>query len=100
MIGGQYGIDCLLQDDSGKLLTQALYPKDYCFTYLMNPCSAYLFDRKYVQIQALAAIKFLIATTIFKDKENASKIIHDIEETLEIDFDNNLKYWKSEGVYQ
>ena len=87
-------MEALLNDDSGKLLTQALYPKDYIFTYLMNPSSVHLFDKTQVQLQSLAAIKFLLTTPVYKKKENVQKIIEDLEKKIEFSHENTLRHWK------
>ena len=51
-------------------------------------------------MQALAVLKTLITTNIFKEKSNAIKIVEDIESTFDLSYENNMKHWKIEGLYQ
>ena len=53
-----------------------------------------------MQEQALAAIKIVISTSIFKEKQNATNIVEDIERSFNLPFTNNMKHWKMDGLYQ
>lgn len=67
----------------------------------MNPCSIHLFDKKFVQLQSLAAIKFLLPTPIYNKKDNkiAQKIVEDLEKTIDFPHNQNtLKSWKQEEL--